>query len=125
MFDFKATIDEADHALLEGNYVLAVFDYWLIDFAFYDEEFPISYTKEMGRKARKMFFKILKKHKGEILESDYYREMKESFSVFESYRKYFCHFERVVRSLQDGRRKRIKEPVHVQHEIDWMAELYY
>ena len=38
MFDFQATLDEADQANVEGNYALAVFDYWLIEFAFYELE---------------------------------------------------------------------------------------
>ncbi len=103
MFDFQSTLDEADQANAEGNYALAVFDYWLIDFAFQDEEFPLAYTQEMGRKARKMFFKLIKKHKNEILDSESYIEMKESLNGFKTYNKYFTHFERVVKAFQENR----------------------
>lgn len=103
MFDFQATLDEADQANAEGNYALAVFDYWLIDFAFQDEELPLAYTREMGRKARKMFFKLIKKHKNEILDSESYIDMKESLNGFKTYNKYFTHFERVVRAFQENR----------------------
>lgn len=108
MFDFQATLDEADQALAEGNYALAVFDYWLIDFAFEDEEFPLYYTQEMGMKARKMFFKLIKKHKNGILDSESYIKLKESLNKFETYNKYSSHFERVVRAFQEnsaGRRR--------------------
>ena len=103
MFDFQATLDEADQANAEGNYALAVFDYWLIDFAFQDEEFPFYYTPMIGMKARKMFFKLMKKHKNEILDSESYIEMKESLKGFKTYQKYFTHFERVVKAFQENR----------------------
>lgn len=108
MFDFQATLDEANQAHAEGNYALAVFDYWLIDFAFEDEEMPLAYTPEIGKRARKMFFKLIKKHKNEILDSESYIKMKESLNKFETYNKYFSHFERVVRAFQEnsaGRRR--------------------
>lgn len=103
MFDFKATLEDADQAYAEGNYALAVFDYWLIDFAFLDEEFPCGYTPEMGEKASKMFLKLIKKHKNEVLDSESYIKMKDSLNGFEKYNKYFTHFERVVKSFQENR----------------------
>ena len=128
MFDFQATLDEADQANAEGNYALAVFDYWLIDFAFQDEEFPFYYTPMIGMKARKMFFKLIKKHKNEILDSESYIEMKESLKGFKTYQKYFTHFERVVKAFQENRAGRrdfcreVKSPYIKEEETDWFAE---
>jgi len=116
MFDFKKTLDEADQAYANGDFAWAVFNYWLIDFAFYDEELPLYYTPEIGRKARKMFFKLVKKHKNEILDSESYREMKNDLSVFESYQKYLTHFERVVKAFQENRVGRRKRTFHKKEE---------
>lgn len=46
MFDFRTTLKESDHALNNGNIALAMFNYWLVNFAFGDEEYPYFYTKK-------------------------------------------------------------------------------
>lgn len=97
MFDFEATLKEGDQALAEGNLAKALFYYWLVDFAFEDEEFPYFYTNEIGRKANKKFFTLSKKCKDKILESEEYLKFKEGMSIFESYRRYFVHFERAIK----------------------------
>jgi hypothetical protein len=99
MFDFQATLDEADQAFADKDYAWAVFNYWLIDFAFNDEDIPYFYSREIGDKANEMFYKLIEEHKNGILNSESYLRKKKNLSIYESYRKYFCHFERVVRSF--------------------------
>lgn len=43
-----------------GDYALSMFLYWLVNFAFEDEEFPNHHTKELGDKAEKIFNQFLK-----------------------------------------------------------------
>lgn len=47
MFDFRTTLKEGDHALNNGNIALAMFNYWLVNFAFGDEEYPYFYKKKI------------------------------------------------------------------------------
>lgn len=97
MFDFKATLEEADKALAKGDYALAIFNYWLVNFAYEDEEFPDYYTKEIGNKAEKELRKLLKKHKDRILETDSYLQYKIALSDFETYKNYFHNFELYIK----------------------------
>lgn len=105
MFDFQATIDTADNYSKSGDFALATFHYWLINFAYEDEEFPYSYTEEIGARGRKGFLKNVKKHKNEILNSQSYLKYKTELSVFDSYKKYFVNFERVVNSFINPKKK--------------------
>lgn len=102
MFDFASTLEEADIALAKGDYALSMFNYWLVNFAFEDEDFPYHYTKEIGEKAEQKFRQILKKHRKDILESDSYLQYKKSLSVFEAYKKYFHYFEQEIINTTDA-----------------------
>ena len=55
MFDFQETIDTADKYSKDGNVALATFHYWLIGYAYQDEEFPYSYTASIGDRGGKGF----------------------------------------------------------------------
>lgn len=105
MFDFQATLESADNYAKNGNYALAAFHYWLINFAYEDEEFPYSYTEEIGAKGRKGFLKYVKKYKNEILNSKSYMDYKTELKVFHSYQNYFGNFERVVNSFIKPKKK--------------------
>ena len=96
MFDFQATLVAADNYARNGNYALATFHYWLINFAYEDEEFPYSYSEEIGAEGRKGFLKYIKKYKNEILDSKSYLDYKTELKDFPSYQNYFDNFERVV-----------------------------
>jgi len=100
MFDFAETLNDGDQALAKSDFALAMFYYWLVNFAYEDEEFPYYYSPEIGQKASKQFMKLLSKHKDDLLESESYIKLKESMSIFETYRKYFKHFEREIRNYQ-------------------------
>lgn len=97
MFDFQATLDEADAYAKAGEYALATFNYWLINFAYEDEEFPYYYTDKIGERGRKGFLKYVNKHKDEILNDKSYLSLKEQTIMFSTYRRYFENFERVVK----------------------------
>lgn len=99
MFDFQSTLDSANNYDDKGNVALATFHFWLINFAYENEEFPYSYTPEIGDKGRKGFLKLVKKYKRDILSSEDYLAYKESMSVFPSYQTYFDNFERVINSF--------------------------
>ena len=103
MFDFQETINKAAQYEQERNYPLAAFHYWLIDFAYNDEEFPFSYTEEIGKKGRNGFLKMMKKHKNEILNSTEYLSFKEQFNIFKTYQMYFANLERVVNYIINRR----------------------
>lgn len=105
MFDFQATIDTADNFSKSGDFALATFHYWLINFAYEDEEFPYLYTNEIGARGRKGFLKYVKKYKSEILTSQSYINFKTELSVFNSYQNYFANFERVVNSFINPKKK--------------------
>lgn len=98
MFDFRTTLKEDDHALNNGNIALAMFNYWLVNFAFGDEEYPYFYTKEIGDEASEKFIVLFRKYKDMVLESEVYLAFKDEMRVFESYRHYFNHFERDIRN---------------------------
>lgn len=99
MFDFQETLDTADNYAKKGNKALACFHYWLIGFAYNDEEFPYFYTESIGEKGRKGFFKYVKKNPALILTAESYIKFKEQLSIFPTYMKYFKNFERVVGSF--------------------------
>ena len=50
MFDFAGTLREAEEAVKNQDFAMATFYYWLIGFAYEDEEFPYSYTDDIGKK---------------------------------------------------------------------------
>lgn len=99
MFDFQSTLDDADRYAKDGNVSLATFHYWLIGFAYEDEEFPFGYTTSIGERGRKGFLKYARKHRDKILNSESYLEFKTMMSVFPTYLNYFANFERVVNSI--------------------------
>ena len=99
MFDFQETIDTADKYSKDGNVALATFHYWLIGYAYQDEEFPYSYTASIGDRGRKGFLKLMKKYKHEILNSQEYLTFKSNCGIFPKYKQYFENFERVVQSF--------------------------
>lgn len=96
MFDFQATIDLADKYAKNDDKALATFYYWLIGYAYQDEEFPYSYTTEIGARGKKGFLKLVNKYKNEILSDSSYVSYKEFLKDSFTYRKYFENFERVV-----------------------------
>ena len=68
-----------------------------------NEEFPFSYTEEIGKKGRNGFLKMMKKHKNEILNSTEYLSFKEQFNIFKTYQMYFANLERVVNYIINRR----------------------
>lgn len=60
MFDFASTLEEAAIALANDEYAISMFNYWIVNFAFKDEEIPYHYTKELGDKAEQKFSQFLK-----------------------------------------------------------------
>lgn len=60
MFDFAGTLREAEEAVKNQDFAMATFYYWLIGFAYKDEEFPYSYTDDIGKKGAKGFLKYVK-----------------------------------------------------------------
>lgn len=112
MFDFQGTLKEADDAAAKGEYVTAIYNYWMIGYAFEDEEFPYGYTREIGEKASKCFLKYMRKHKKKILQDEVYLKMKEALREFKT----FQNFERVVNSFFYTKRKK--------HQNDELQEEY-
>lgn len=98
MFDFLSTLEKADDYACRKEYALATFHYWLINFAFEDEEYPYHYTKEIGERGRKGFLKFVKKHRDNILTDESYLEFK-SLMAHTIYDYYFENFECVVKSF--------------------------
>ena len=96
MFDFPDTLATAERYEKQGDFALATFHYWLIDFAFEDEEIPWQYTRQIGEKGSEGFNRLLGKYRDEIPISVSYIRFKEELSVFESYRKYFYYFEQTL-----------------------------
>lgn len=120
MLDFQSTLDTADEYAKAGDHALAAFHYWLIGFAYENEEFPYAYTDVIGSKGRKGFLKHVKKHRDTILSSDSYINFKSELNCFSSYRKYFENFERVVNYFID--RKKNKELPKTENEGDpWIG----
>ena len=72
MFDFAGTLREAEEAVKNQDFAMATFYYWLIGFAYEDEEFPYSYTDDIGKQGAKGFLKYVKKYKNEILAAESY-----------------------------------------------------
>lgn len=105
MFDFNATLQDAERAVKDKDFAMATFHYWLIGFAYEDEEFPHFYTKEIGKKGAKGFLKYVNKYKNEILTAESYLRFKEQTQVFPKYQKYFKNFERVVSSFINKQKK--------------------
>ena len=77
MFDFQATIDLADKYAKNDDNALATFYYWLIGYAYQDEELPFSYTTEIGARGKNGFLKLVNKYKNEILSDSSYVSYKE------------------------------------------------
>ena len=96
MFDFPNTLAMAMRYEEQGDFALATFHYWLIDFAFEDEDIPWHYTRQIGEKGREGFNRLLGKYRDEIPISASYIKFKDELSVFESYRKYFYYFEQTL-----------------------------
>ena len=99
MFDFQGTLDEAKEYEKQGNISLATFNYWLINFAFEDEEFPYYYTEEIGAEGANGFLRLARKHCKEILNDNNYIRFKQEVDVFPSYKKYIFNFENVIKSF--------------------------
>lgn len=93
MFDFQNTLDEANEYRKHGNYAIAAFSYWLIGFAYEDEEFPYYYTPAIGAEAYNGYVEIMNNHYDQILKDDSYLIYKSDLIRFSSYRKYFERFE--------------------------------
>lgn len=98
MFDFQATLNDANAYAADNQFALAAFHYWLIGFAFENEEFPYSYTAEIGRCGRNGFLKYAKKYRNAILTDESYVRFKD-FMDFPAYVNYFANFERVIKYL--------------------------
>lgn len=109
MFDFQATLDMADAYADAKEYSLATFFYWLINFAYEDEEFPYCYTYEIGERGRKGFLKYVNKHKNEILNNKSYLSLKELTKVSSTYCRYFENFERVVNFFINDKKRKGKD----------------
>lgn len=105
MFDFAGTLREAEEAVKNQDFAMATFYYWLIGFAYKDEEFPYSNTDDIGKKCAKGFLKYVKKYKNEILVAESYLKFKEHTQIFPTYKKYFENYERVVNSFIYPKRK--------------------
>ena len=99
MFDFSDTLKNAEDAAKRKDYAMAAFHYWLIGFAYNDEEFPYSYTKEIGNKGAKGFLKYARKYRNEILSAESYLSFKEQTCQYPTYQRYFDNFERVINSF--------------------------
>ena len=98
MFDYAETLKEADQALEKGDYAIAAFKYWLVNFAYNDEDIPYCYTKEIGDKASEKYEELLEEHKEGLVRSASYQEYKKMLVIFEGYLKYFYYYERKVRN---------------------------
>lgn len=98
MFDFQSILNEADKAVEQKEYAIAIFNYWLVDFAFNDEDFPSAYTNEIGQKADEGFEKYIKEYKNDILNSSSYIQYKNSLKDIPAYQKYFKYFEREIKT---------------------------
>lgn len=96
MFDFKATLSEAEEYSKKGDFAVAAFHYWLIGFAYEDEEFPYSWTPEIGDIVNKKLSKLIDKHHDAILASESYKKFKNHLSDFPNYCYYFENFEAAI-----------------------------
>lgn len=56
MFDFQSTLDAAESYASNKDNALATFHYWLINFAYENEEFPYYCTGKICDRGRKVFF---------------------------------------------------------------------
>ena len=116
MFDFQSTLDSADEYAKKGDYALADFHYWLIDFAYQDEEFPYYYTPSIGAHGFDGFVDIMNEHHSSILQSDSYKNFKGQMNCFSSYRRYFENFERDVANYQPVNKK----PSIIKRVFRWL-----
>jgi len=79
------------------DYAQAAYYYWEINFAYEDEEFPFSYTPEIGRKAYAGFKRTMQRISvDDILASEFYRTLKEFYNNSQYTRKYLCAFEKYI-----------------------------
>lgn len=108
MFDFAGTLREAEDAVTNEQYVIAIWKFWQIGYYFQEEEFPYGYTHEIGARASESFLKYMKLHKKKILKDEVYLRMKEELKDFKS----FQNFERVVNSFFYTKRKPHFEDKH-------------
>lgn len=123
MFDFQETLNSAIQHESDGLHALAAFNYWLINFAYEDEEFPYGYTQDIGERGRKGFLKMMKKHKREILTAPEYLQFKEALKESSKYSSYFDIFERVVNSFIRGK-SRNKRDTEIKYSDDIFDEMF-
>lgn len=67
VFYFRTILKESYHALNNGNIALAMFNYWLVNFAFGDEEYSYFYTKDIGDEDSEQYIALFRKYKDMLL----------------------------------------------------------
>lgn len=67
MYDFQAELESAKRSEKNGDYFMAAYSYWSIGFAYEEEEMPLAYSPQIGDEANARFYKVVNKHRDEIL----------------------------------------------------------
>ncbi|MCM1141677.1 MAG: hypothetical protein NC453_24160 [Muribaculum sp.] len=128
MYDFQGVLIQANEAFENKDYAQAAYYYWEINFAYEDEEFPYSYTVQIGSEASSGFQRAMERITvDEILNSGFFKTYQKWLGNSKSMQKYLLNFERDISqyAMRHSNKVNMKKDTKMYVKLRFMVVLLY